>query len=42
MSTEKIKCLAVTGATASGKTALAILRARALDGEIISLDSMQI
>lgn len=42
MSTEKIKCLAVTGATASGKTALAILLARALDGEIISLDSMQI
>lgn len=36
------KCLAVTGATASGKTALAIALAKALDGEIISCDSMQI
>ena len=36
------RCLAVTGATASGKTALAILLAKALDGEIISCDSMQI
>ena len=42
MSTEKVKCLAVTGATASGKTALAIALAEALDGEIISCDSMQI
>ena len=38
----RIGCLAVTGATASGKTALAILLAERLDGEIISLDSMQI
>lgn len=42
MSADKIKCLAVTGATASGKTSLAILLAQALDGEIISLDSMQV
>ena len=42
MNTEKMKCLAVTGATASGKTALAIALAEALDGEIISCDSMQI
>jgi tRNA dimethylallyltransferase len=37
-----MKCLAVTGATASGKTALAIALARELGGEIVSLDSMQI
>ena len=36
------KCLAVVGATASGKTALAIALARALDGEVISCDSMQV
>lgn len=42
MSTERIKCLAVTGPTAGGKTALAIALAEALGGEIISLDSMQI
>ena len=39
---KKIKILAVTGPTASGKTALAIELARRLDGEIISCDSMQI
>ena len=39
---EKIKIAAVTGPTASGKTALAIELARQLDGEIISCDSMQI
>lgn len=39
---ERIRCLAVTGATASGKTALAIALARALDGEIVSCDSMQV
>ena len=38
----KIKILAVTGPTASGKTALAIELAKRLDGEIISCDSMQI
>ena len=39
---EKIKIIAVTGPTASGKTALAIELAKRLDGEIISCDSMQI
>ena len=39
---ERIRCLAVTGATASGKTALAIALAQALNGEIISCDSMQV
>jgi tRNA dimethylallyltransferase len=39
---EKIKIVAVTGPTASGKTALAIELAKRLDGEIISCDSMQI
>ena len=39
---KRIRCLAVTGATASGKTALAIALAEALDGEIISCDSMQV
>ena len=38
----KIKIAAVTGPTASGKTALAIELAKRLDGEIISCDSMQI
>lgn len=42
MNENKIRCLAVTGATASGKTSLAIALARALDGEIVSCDSMQI
>jgi tRNA dimethylallyltransferase len=41
-SCKKIKLLAITGPTASGKTALAIALARELDGEIISCDSMQI
>ena len=39
---KKIKIAAVTGPTASGKTALAIALAKRLDGEIISCDSMQI
>lgn len=39
---EKIKIAAVTGPTASGKTALAIALAKRLDGEIVSCDSMQI
>ena len=39
---EKIRILAITGPTASGKTALAIELAKRLDGEIISCDSMQI
>jgi len=42
MPENKIKIAAVTGPTASGKTALAIALARELDGEIISCDSMQI
>ena len=42
MSNGKIKIAAVTGPTASGKTALAIALAKRLDGEIISCDSMQI
>ena len=39
---DKIKIIAVTGPTASGKTALAIELAKRLGGEIISCDSMQI
>ena len=39
---DKIKIIAVTGPTASGKTALAIELAKRYDGEIISCDSMQI
>lgn len=39
---DKIKIIAVTGPTASGKTALAIEIAKRLNGEIISCDSMQI
>ncbi len=38
----KIKILAVVGPTASGKTDLSLRLAEALDGEIISCDSMQI
>ena len=38
----KIKLIAVTGPTASGKTALAIELAKRMNGEIISCDSMQI
>ena len=39
---ERIPVAAVVGPTASGKTALAVEIAKALDGEIISADSMQI
>ncbi len=39
---KKIKIICVVGATASGKTALAVELAKALDGEIISADSMQV
>ncbi len=38
----KIKVLAVVGPTASGKTELSLRLAEALDGEIISCDSMQV
>ena len=36
------KILAITGPTASGKTALSIELAKHYDGEIVSCDSMQI
>lgn len=39
---QKIKLLAIVGSTASGKSALAVALARALGGEIVSCDSMQI
>ena len=39
---EKIPAAVVVGPTASGKTALSVLLAQALNGEIISADSMQI
>lgn len=39
---DKIKLFAVCGPTASGKTSLSIELAKALDGEIVSCDSMQI
>ena len=38
----KIKILAVVGSTASGKSALAVALAKALNGEVVSCDSMQI
>ncbi len=38
----RVKVAAVVGATASGKTALAVSLAERLDGEVISADSMQI
>ena len=40
--TERIPLVAVVGPTASGKTALAVALAKALDAEVISFDSMQI
>ncbi len=39
---EKIKVFAVLGPTAAGKTALAARLARAMHGEVVSCDSMQI
>ena len=36
------KVLVITGPTATGKTALSVLLAKRLDGEIISADSMQV
>lgn len=39
---DKIKIICVVGATASGKTALSVELAKALGGEIISADSMQV
>ena len=37
---DRIVC--VVGPTASGKTALSVALAKALDGEVISADSMQL
>jgi tRNA dimethylallyltransferase len=39
---KKIKIICVVGATASGKTGLGVELAKALDGEVISADSMQV
>lgn len=39
---EKIKVIAVVGPTASGKTSLAVKIAKAVGGEVVSADSMQI
>ena len=39
---KRIKILAVTGPTATGKTALAVELAKEFDGEIISVDSRQV
>lgn len=39
---EKTKIICIVGATASGKTDLAVKLAKAVDGEIISADSMQV
>lgn len=39
---DKIKIICVVGATASGKTDLAVKLAKAVNGEIISADSMQV
>ncbi len=42
VSSKQLKILAVVGSTASGKTALSVALAKALGGEVISCDSMQI
>ena len=42
MDMERIPVIVVVGATASGKTALAVRLAKAYNGEVISADSMQI
>ena len=42
MQSEKNRILAVVGPTASGKTSLSIALAKALGGEIVSCDSMQV
>lgn len=42
MATEKAKSIVVTGATATGKTHLAVMLAKCFDGEIISADSRQV
>ncbi|MBQ9133643.1 MAG: tRNA (adenosine(37)-N6)-dimethylallyltransferase MiaA [Clostridia bacterium] len=40
--TGKIKSIAIVGSTASGKSALALAAAKRFDGEILSVDSMQV
>lgn len=40
--TGKIKSIAIVGSTASGKSALALSAAKHFDGEILSVDSMQV
>ena len=42
MKNEKTTLIILTGPTAVGKTALSIKLAKAVDGEIISADSMQV
>ncbi len=42
MTTQKKPLLVIAGPTASGKTALAIALCKALDGEVVSADSMQV
>ncbi|MBE6601160.1 MAG: tRNA (adenosine(37)-N6)-dimethylallyltransferase MiaA [Ruminococcaceae bacterium] len=42
MAEHKIRILAVVGSTASGKSALAVAVSKALNGEVVSCDSMQI
>lgn len=39
---EKVKIVAITGPTATGKTALAVKLAQMFDGEIVSVDSRQV
>ena len=39
---EKTPLIIITGPTAAGKTDLSIRLAKAIDGEIISADSMQV
>ena len=39
---EKVKIVAITGPTATGKTALAVRLAQMFDGEIVSVDSRQV
>lgn len=42
MSDNKIKVISISGPTASGKTALSVDLCKALNGEVVSADSMQI
>ena len=39
---EKVKCVVITGPTATGKTALAVQMAKKFNGQIISADSRQV